>query len=777
MAATQVMSARLTAQPGMAVVRLDDLEREATHAPPDVAVLFRALAKPADEQYEQFALTKIEQFLGKAPALVNLQAADKALSAVLHYHAAAHPHPLGGPSPWAEVEKRLERTLREVRRQQLGLLAARAKGEPEWTAVLARAEGLRELYANSRAVLSEVAGIRLRYAEERLARKDYPAVRAQLAQVEEQGLPSAAERKHLEALRHRLEQVAQALVNEAAGQQDPATASARLRDALAIWPALPGLQDELLRRQNAYTILYVGIGELPDQLSPATAWMDAETQAVELLFERLVEPRYDQQLGQFYRPALAVSLPALLPGGRRFRLAQGARWSDGKPVTSVDVRHTVQLLGASGRAPEWEDLLQVPRVEDDPRRIDFQFRQMPFDPLAPLAFQVLPPSFRGRALFRTDDDAFAKSPVGSGPYRYAGRQEHDGRTCAVFTANPYYHRLGLPRVREVRFFVSRDPVADLRHPTRPMHLFLDLPTDRIDALRAVSIPEIHTLKSRRVTFLAVNHRVPALADQNLRRALAHAINRERILNDRFRGIAVDIHGWTITPRLLHPEFHQALNGPFPARSWANDPAVPAEPRDTEAYRARLDLAKAYARQSGIRRAELTLKFPHDDPRVARACHDLADQVAQLSADAGFSLRLKLLPLSPRELKADVDRHDYELAYFHLDYADESYWLWPLFDTRPEALRPGGSNFLGYKNDDVLGKLFRDTMGQRDFARLREGMQALHARLYERMPLIPLWQLDMHVAVHPDLTLSAARLDPLRVFAGMEEWTLRPRAPD
>ena len=210
---------------------------------------------------------------------------------------------------------------------------------------------------------------------------------------------------------------------------------------------------------------------------------------------------------------------------------------------------------------------------------------------------------------------------------------------------------------------------------------------------------------------------------------------------------------------------------------------------TGTYRLRLDLAKAdalkFAEKSGVKQIELTLKYPDDDPRVVTACRDIADHVTRLDAGKQFSLRLKLVPLPPRQLKEAVDRRDYDLAYYHQDYADESYWLWPLFDTRREALQPGGSNFpqpggsnfLGYKNDDHLEKLFRDAMAERDFARLRERTHAVHAHLYEMMPLIPLWQLDVHVAIHPSLGLPLARLDPLRVFAGVEDWTLRPRSPE
>jgi ABC-type oligopeptide transport system substrate-binding subunit len=519
-------------------------------------------------------------------------------------------------------------------------------------------------------------------------------------------------------------------------------------------------------------ILYVGVHHLPEKLSPATAWTNSETQAIELLFESLVEPRYDRELGQFYRPLLAASLPEPGAGGRHFQLSRTAHWSDGKPMTSPDVRHTAQILAESGRAPEWRDLLEEPRVENDPYAIDIAYRRLPLDPLARLSFKILPQTFAGKGLFQADDPAFAAAPVGSGPFRYAGRQVHDGRTCAVFTANPHYRRPGLPHIREIRFYVSSDPVADFRDPNHPLHLLLDVPTDRLGALKAAPAPTIHTLYSRRVNFLALNHRVPLLQNQFLRLAIAHAIDRERILNGRFRGVTMDFTGLAFRPRVLHPEFHHALNGPFPADSWANTPSV-----TDQSYLLRLDLARADALKSAAKHVELTLKYPDDDPRVAAACRDIAQHVTQLDAGDKFALRIKLVPLPPRQLKEAVDRRDFELAYYHHDYADESYWLWPLFDTRREAMQQGGSNILGYKNDDVLEKLFRDTMAERDFTRLRERTHALHAHLYETMPLIPLWQLDAHVAVHPDLSLPVGRLDPLRIFAGADDWTLRPRSSD
>src|SRR5262249_5399006 len=149
-------------------------------------------------------------------------------------------------------------------------------------------------------------------------------------------------------------------------------------------------------------------------------------------------------------------------------------------------------------------------------------------------------------------------------------------------------RADRPYIREIRFYVPSDPARDLRAPARPLHLLLDLPTARLKELRDAGVKDIRTLRNRRVYFLAVNHRTAPLEDQNLRRAFAHALDRERILTYRFRGgepgyrlLAAAGGAAAVTALDLrrdgHAEYHRPLNGPYPAGSWAvcPPPQVPA----------------------------------------------------------------------------------------------------------------------------------------------------------------------------------------------------------
>src|SRR5262249_11110156 len=179
--------------------------------------------------------------------------------------------------------------------------------------------------------------------------------------------------------------------------------------------------------------------------------------------------------------------------------------------------------------------------------------------------------------------------------------------------------------------------------------------------------------------------------QNLRRALSFAIDRDKILNECFRD-----------PQEIMNKPHRPLNGPYPADSWAIDKKmVPPVLYDSKQASSQANLAKC----KGM---ILELKFPTEPPEVAQACAALKDQIAQ---HTGVQINLK--PCTPTELRRAVEiDHDFQLAYYYWDYADESYWLWPLFD--PNSAEAGGRNFLGRLNAPALANVFRKTMQYRGF---------------------------------------------------------------
>lgn len=568
---------------------------------------------------------------------------------------------------------------------------------------------------------------------------------------------------NLRPLRERLQRKGSELLGEAKGlaanDDTKPDALYRLEVAMKVWPDTPGLVEYHRDMTRSFRLLNIGVRVLPDRMSPAAAVTDSDRWAVELLFESLVQPVADDSVGQVYRPVLAERAPRIIPLGREFKITHGALWMSkdgpGREVTASDVRDTVNALKESRFLPcaEGVELLGQPQLED-PFRLPLRLERGYIDPLALMTFKVLPVQQMREHNQGLLDETFAKSPVGSGPFVYAGRRTEEGRELSVFRANPKYGqrpgKFGQPRIQEIRF-VQRPADASEEIAKGKLDLLLDVPTAEMIKLREGQeisrlVSDV-TLPSRRIWMLAVNHRKPELsgaAGKPLRRALAHAIDRDKILDQVFRaGVR---------------QYHQPLAGPFPPRSWANPPGAVGLFRE--------EYARTNANQVRSK-PKLTLKHLND-PQIAEACKRIKEQVEQL----GLLIEIEPVPLSADELRKAVEQdHDFDLAYYPFDYTSDLFWLGGLLD--PEARDRNGRNFLGYEPDATVTQLLRQIRNKRDFTEVKKATHLLHAAMVEQMPFVPLWHLDTHLILSKKLQTvpTPSQIDPLTVFGQIEEWRL------
>jgi ABC-type transport system substrate-binding protein len=187
----------------------------------------------------------------------------------------------------------------------------------------------------------------------------------------------------------------------------------------------------------------------------------------------------------------------------------------------------------------------------------------------------------------------------------------------------------------------------------------------------------------------------------------------------------------------------------------------------DVFSAKSHAEKAHAALGGA--VTLRLAYPDDDPRVQAACETIRDEVK----DLGASITLELRPRHPHDLYKDVEvTHDYDLAYYHYDFPDEYYWLWPLFDPSSRAQESGGGNYFGYQDDGALATAFQLTLNHREFAKVKRFTHAIHEIINSKMIFIPLWQLDTHIAYHKGL--DPKNIDPLLVFTDIEKWTMQAK---
>src|SRR5262245_24634457 len=331
--------------------------------------------------YEQLAQQRVKEFLDlqrqnvqpgqprNLSRLEKLQAAEQALGAVARFHEAARANETRKGPGWDDIGEALRAALLRLVLDRLQLSIDKG----DWDESLAAAKQTAERFPAAT-------------EQEKIAKAMVPLVEKALAPGFGEGRFREVQRrmreledlfplsKAFEPVRKKLTEPAEALLKEAKELKENKRldeARKRLQQAEEIYPNLPGLRDFRMEIEEDHPPLRVGVRDLPLLLSPARARTDSERQAIELLFEGLVELGPESDGGR-YRPALALGRPQMIFLGRLFRLPRDAHWSDGSPVTSADVQFTVRALRDRewvGRTPAWADDLFDSAAPTDPFRI------------------------------------------------------------------------------------------------------------------------------------------------------------------------------------------------------------------------------------------------------------------------------------------------------------------------------------------------------------------------------------------------------------------------
>ncbi|NEI72301.1 ABC transporter substrate-binding protein [Rhizobium lusitanum] len=283
------------------------------------------------------------------------------------------------------------------------------------------------------------------------------------------------------------------------------------------------------------TLTSISVGE-PTTLVPLLD-SNTRTRAISTkILEGLV--RFDESFNP--QPVLAESW-SVSPDGLRytFNLRKGVKWHDGQDLTAADVRFSLlafKRVGPRGRIT----FANVADVET---------------PDAHTAIVVLskPTPFLLRALtggetpilaahtYPTDDYASSRNgtnPIGTGPFVF---EEWKRGSHVSLKRNPDYWQAGLPYLDGVvARFVGDAAAASIAIETGEAHLSTDISLNDIDRLKqnpqlAVDIFTDAYLNNTQV--FEFNLENPILAKKEVRHALAHAIDRDLIIETVFLGTA------------------------------------------------------------------------------------------------------------------------------------------------------------------------------------------------------------------------------------------------
>ena len=138
-----------------------------------------------------------------------------------------------------------------------------------------------------------------------------------------------------------------------------------------------------------------------------------------------------------------------------FHLRDGVKWHDGQPLTSADVKFTIEAImdpeNGAENAPNYEDVEEITVL--DGRTVAFRLAEPNAAFLEYMTMAVLP-----RHLLEGEDmqtSGFFRAPVGTGPYKL---ERWDVGQAIVLVKNEDYY-LGCPNIDQIIFKIVGDDNA------------------------------------------------------------------------------------------------------------------------------------------------------------------------------------------------------------------------------------------------------------------------------------------------------------------------------
>ncbi|MFQ5846355.1 MAG: ABC transporter substrate-binding protein [Candidatus Methylomirabilales bacterium] len=433
----------------------------------------------------------------------------------------------------------------------------------------------------------------------------------------------------------------------------------------------------------------------PVSLDPRVATDALSLHVVGLLFNGLVRTDAHFQIV----PDLAERWERPDPRTYIFHLRRGVRFHHGRELTAADVRFTYESLRTVGSA-QTALLEEIQRVQVlDRYRVAFHLKR----PFAPILFHLtvgIVPAELARA------EGFGQAPVGTGPFRFKRWVQNDRVELEAFA--DYFD--GRPRIGRLRLRIIPDATIrflELKKGTIDL-LLGSLPPEVLPLVEALPGVQVATVPSSNYTYLGFNLRDPILRDLRVRRAIAHAIDREGLTTHLLRRQAIPATG------LLFPHH------------WAYESHVKTFPFNLETARRLLDEA-GYPVKNGVR---FTLTFKATTSELSRA---IAEAIQFQLSQVGIQLRIRSYEWGT--FYADIRSGNFQLYVLTwVGITDPDYYQY-IFHSA--SVPPRGANRGYYQNPDVdrLLQIGRQTS---DIAERKAAYGRIQQILAAELPYVSLW---------------------------------------
>ena len=395
-----------------------------------------------------------------------------------------------------------------------------------------------------------------------------------------------------------------------------------------------------------------------------------------------------------------------------FHLHHGAKFHDGRPLTSRDVKWTFDsLLTGRIRSPKAAAYRFVDRIDaPDDFTVIFHMKE----PDTPLLWSLSDGAI-GIVPYGSGDE-IARSPIGSGPFKFMSA-ETDKEVVIERNDDYWGEKAHLARVRFAVVPDATTQALELRKGSADVIINGSFSPDTVLTLGREPCLAVESAPGTRLAYLGFNLRDPILRDVRVRQAIAYALDRQPMIDYLWRGEA------------------QPARSMLPPQSWAHDAEVKAYNHDPGKARELLDAA-GYPAVNGVR-FHITMKT---------------------STDENTRLMVAVIQQQLREVGIALDIRSFEFGTFFADVTHGAFQLYGLrwiganedpdifeYAFHSAKFPPNGANRGHYSNPRVDALI--DRARREVDPKVRKPIYAeLQRILADELPSINLWYLD-NVLVH------------------------------
>ena len=474
--------------------------------------------------------------------------------------------------------------------------------------------------------------------------------------------------------------------------------------AAAVLPCWAGLSAGAARDNVIFSI-----SSEPSALDPALTKDTITYMVIFQMFDTLVREDPDGSLV----PGLAESWEVNDDSTElTFKIRKGVKFHNGETMTVQDVAYSMNRAIAAPATSAFTSTMDRMEVVDDDH-VKLYLKEPYIAIISCLSNANL--AIVSKKAAEEAGDKFARSPVGTGPYKYVSWS--NGEKIVMERFDDYFR--GPAPIKDLVFRIMSDKstAAISLEKGEIDVLYYPSTSDRMHLMNLKNVKYQEGMAST-LFYLAFNCRDGIFANEKLRQAVCYALDRESVILGGADGLGIPIEGCI-------PMSTQFYNESF------------------EGYEYDLEKAKQLMAEAGYKDGLTVTIKSNQNSQYAKPSEVIQAQLNEIGIKANIELMERAAYLDETQVKCN-----YELTFYVItnSISDPDYICTRRFHTSMEG---GGNNFTLHKIDG-LDEIIDSARGDRDIESRRAKYEKVAEIIRDHAVIAPLYQGMTYIASNVDL---------------------------